>query len=411
MAPREGKGKGDPNPSTLRDSLNKRRQELDTEMRSLRSKIITAFGGQAIEDEFDHESPFIKEIQAIRLPANFKEPHMTPYEGSTYPKYHLDAFNDLMKLRGISSGARCHCFAVTLKGPTYKWFKRLRPGSIRSWQQFYDEFLQHHHPVRDYTMLGTSLANVKQGENESLKSYIHRFNMEATKVGSLTRRELKMAITTGVRSGSQLWDNMLKREVTDLDNFYERAQKYIRVEDGHESLKAGKGQSPPKPSIRESQSDAEKKRVYEGIRDDQPRKPQRTDERRQGPYTSYTDFTHAREHIFVTNENQVPFRRPSPMKKDPIKYFQYHKDIGHTTVECNHLKVEIEELIRRGHLGRYVCKESQRPKKGASSPRAQEVAPKIQGEVNTIFGGPGFGGESRKGRDKYTREARRSPPP
>ena len=48
-------------------------------------------------------------------------------------------------------------------------------------------------------MLGTSLANVKQGENESLKSYIHRFNMEAAKVGSLTRRELKMAITARVR--------------------------------------------------------------------------------------------------------------------------------------------------------------------------------------------------------------------
>ena len=97
-------------------------------------------------------------------------------------------------------------------------------------------------------MPGTSLANVKQGENESLKSYIHRFNMEAAEVGSLTRRELKMAITAGVRPGSKLWDNMLKREVTDLDDFYERAQKYIRVEDGHENLKVGKGPLPPKPS-------------------------------------------------------------------------------------------------------------------------------------------------------------------
>ena len=73
--------------------------------------------------------------------------------------------------------------------------------------------------------------------------------MEAAKVGSLNRRELKMAITAGVCPRSKLWDNMLKREVTDLDDFYERAEKYIRVEDGHESIKARKGQSPPKPSI------------------------------------------------------------------------------------------------------------------------------------------------------------------
>ena len=94
-------------------------------MRSLWSKIITASGGQSVDDEFNYESPFTKEIQAIQLPANFKEPHMTPYEGNTDPKYHLDSFNDLMKLRGINSRARCHCFIVTLKGPTYKWFKRL----------------------------------------------------------------------------------------------------------------------------------------------------------------------------------------------------------------------------------------------------------------------------------------------
>ena len=64
--------------------------------------------------------------------------------------------------------------------------------------------------------------------------------MEAAKVGSLTRRELKMAITARVCLGSKLWDNMLKREVTDLDEFYERAQKYIHVEDGHANLKEEK---------------------------------------------------------------------------------------------------------------------------------------------------------------------------
>ncbi|XP_062080891.1 uncharacterized protein LOC133785688 [Humulus lupulus] len=117
-------------------------------------------------------------------------------------------------------------------------------------------------------MPSTSLANAKQGENESLKSYIHSFNMEGANVGSLTRRELKIAITAGVRSGSKLRDYMLKREVTDLDDFYERAHKCIHVEDGHESLKAGKGKYPPKLSFRESRSGPKKKRVYEGMRDD-----------------------------------------------------------------------------------------------------------------------------------------------
>ena len=52
-------------------------------MRSVQSKIVTASGDQNYEEQFDHESPFVREIQAIRLPANFKETNMTPYKGST----------------------------------------------------------------------------------------------------------------------------------------------------------------------------------------------------------------------------------------------------------------------------------------------------------------------------------------
>ena len=73
--------------------------------------------------------------------------------------------------------------------------------------------------------------------------------------------------------GSKLWDNMLKREVTNLYDFYERAQKYIRVEDGHENLKAGKNESHVKPSAHGGSNGAKKKRAYEESRDDHQRRP------------------------------------------------------------------------------------------------------------------------------------------
>ncbi|XP_062113947.1 uncharacterized protein LOC133824950 [Humulus lupulus] len=63
VAPPKDREKRKGNPTEIRDSLHKRRQELDTEMRSLRSKITTASGGHLNDEEFNYESPFSREIQ------------------------------------------------------------------------------------------------------------------------------------------------------------------------------------------------------------------------------------------------------------------------------------------------------------------------------------------------------------
>uniref|UniRef100_A0A803Q709 Reverse transcriptase domain-containing protein n=1 Tax=Cannabis sativa TaxID=3483 RepID=A0A803Q709_CANSA len=138
---------------------------------------------------------------------------------------------------------------------------------------------------------------------------------EEARVGRLTKDEHKMAIAAGVRLKSKLWNNMLKRELDGVEDFYERAKKYIQVKDGHKKSHQGKER--------------------------------------------------AREHIFMGNEHQVPFKR------DPNKFCKFHKDIRYTTEECTHLRMEFEDLIQRGGLG--------------------------------------IGGDTHKGRDRYVREARQPP--
>ncbi|GAV58754.1 hypothetical protein CFOL_v3_02287, partial [Cephalotus follicularis] len=46
--------------------------------------------------------------------------------------------------------------------------------------------------------------------------------------------------------------------------------------------------------------------------------------------------------------------RPSAKKRDTKKYCRYHRDQGHDTDECRKLKNQIEGLIRKGHLRKYV---------------------------------------------------------
>ncbi|GAV75884.1 hypothetical protein CFOL_v3_19360, partial [Cephalotus follicularis] len=46
--------------------------------------------------------------------------------------------------------------------------------------------------------------------------------------------------------------------------------------------------------------------------------------------------------------------RSAPEKRDSDKYCRYHRDHGHDTEEYKHLKNQIEDLVRKGHLRKYI---------------------------------------------------------
>ena len=72
-------------------------------------------------------------------------------------------------------------------------------------------------------------------------------------------------------------------------------------------------------------------------------------------YNNFTDLTRSREDVFLAIEHTGIYKRPDSIwgdrsKMNQNKYYQYHKDVGHTTEEYVMLKDEIEKLIREWYL-------------------------------------------------------------
>ena len=77
---------------------------------------------------------------------------------------------------------RGRAFAITLKGLALAWFNRLPPSSISSFRELSMAFVSHFIGARTYRKPSYHLLTIKQSSQESLRSYVQRFNAESLKV-------------------------------------------------------------------------------------------------------------------------------------------------------------------------------------------------------------------------------------
>ncbi|RWW82210.1 hypothetical protein BHE74_00009338 [Ensete ventricosum] len=74
------------------------------------------------------------------------------------------------------------------------------------------------------------------------------------------------------------------------------------------------------------------------------------------------------------------------------RYYRFHRDYGHDTEECFNLKNQIEDLIHRGHLDRFV----RRPREPSLHPKGP-----VERQIDVIVGGPATSGDNSSTRRAY----------
>ncbi|XP_065004141.1 uncharacterized protein LOC135636380 [Musa acuminata AAA Group] len=90
--------------------------------------------------------------------------------------------------------------------------------------------------------------------------------------------------------------------------------------------------------------------------------------------------------------------QPNPLKathKDCSKYCMFHRDYSHDTEDCRDLQNQIEELIRRSHLRRYL------KELGEATPCPRGP---VERQIDVIIGRPTTGSNSSTARKAYARD-------
>ncbi|XP_075663057.1 uncharacterized protein LOC142632563 [Castanea sativa] len=157
-------------------------------------------------------------------------PQVESYDGSKDPLDHLESFKTLMHLQGVPNAIMCRAFPTTLKGPARIWFSRLTSNSIGTFKELSAQFASHFIGGHKYKKSTACLMNIKQQEDETLRSYIARFNKKALSIDEADDKILIAAFTNGPRKGKFLF-SLYKNDSKTMSDVLYWATKYMNTED------------------------------------------------------------------------------------------------------------------------------------------------------------------------------------
>ena len=382
------------------------------------------------------ESPFTPEVLNYPLPAKFRMPQVEVFDGVKDPVDHLNTYKNQMELHGYPDPVRCRAFATTLKGPAMAWFNRIPPSTISSFRELSIAFVSHFIGARTYRKPSYHLLTIKQGSQENLKSYVQRFNAESLKIDVLDDKFAVTAFIAGLGMQSKdLMFSISKNPQASMAEVLAKAEKYINGEEALMSKKDSSSASKDKKTTerRRGRSPRRQGDQRRSSGTEQERSPKRrgnlwdrlgpSQPERRRPYSPqrFTPLTASVSQVLHEVRNEQFLRWPAPMKSSPAtrdntKYCEFHRDYGHRTDNCIQLRKEIEYLIQRGYLRRFISpgSQTQGPAQNQNQAPAQQPPPRQTttphqqplGEIHVISGGFAGGGESSSARKAHLRSIR-----
>nr|XP_023902289.1 uncharacterized protein LOC112014139 [Quercus suber] len=289
------------------------------------------------------DSSFTPAVLECLVPSKFRLPQLEPFDGLKDPQDHLNTFKTTLGLQQPPDEILCRSFPTTLKGAAREWFTKLPTSSIDNFEQLSNAFLRHFIGRQRPKRTADHLLTIRQGEKETLRSYVKRFTCETLEVDDADDKVQLTTFKAGLRS-RELVSSLAKNPPNDGRNAPE-SQKYMNAEDALAAIK-DEGRPRDKEERKDDDRRGQKRerpnrRTSDEIRRKDNKEPQGV---------KFTPLVMPVDKILmeIKDEHYLRWPRPlhsSPNVRDKNKYSRFHKDHGHYTEDCRDLKEQIEELI------------------------------------------------------------------
>ncbi|GAU34629.1 hypothetical protein TSUD_394200 [Trifolium subterraneum] len=339
-------------------------------------------------DDEVYKGPLSKQIMDLELPCALqKPPQLGKYDGLTDPDIHIQNIDAILNYQAVRGGIKCRIFPTTLVEGAMAWYRSLPQGSITSWKDLCKQFTSHFTASRKHPKTDANLEAIRQGPNETLRSYIERFNKEAVQV-DVTDDMKKCLMRKNLCDGTEFKEMVAIEKPATWDEILYKAQAYMQFEEETMADAMRYSRTEDNRPPREQGNKNGDKRNGDRRGRDKSREPR-------GPpsqFTNYTPLLVPREIVIAEcaasdfKNAGIRFPKSTPFKtgQDRSRYCAYYKSYGHLTEDCIQLKDAIEILIRNGKLKDYV-KRKENPRQEKKREDTPDEEPRASGEKNVAL--------------------------
>jgi hypothetical protein len=283
---------------------------------------------------------------------------------------------------------------------------------VTGYAYFHRKFVHQFAGSKHMQVTATNMFALRQGHAETLREYLARFSEATIKVSNPNQEMFVASFHNGLKAG-HFNESLAQKPAEKMQEVMKRAKCYIKGEESNAEKRSRDSRersveprSSKTPERNQRRWPARDPRWYN--RQERPQYPPRRNDRMPRRYEEYSPLNDTKVHILDEILNTNLATKPQEPENHVMlgpntnEWCRYHRCKGHDTERCYKLRDLIEELIRSGHLRKFIEKATQ-GRTGRPGVTKQPRSPPPENDkekestriaVNTIPGGFTGRGES-----------------